>query len=63
MEIQVSVRNVYGRELIYPENDAARLLCQLVGTKTLSRDQLRLARELGHEIVPVLGSAADLVSL
>lgn len=56
--ILVEVRSVYGNERIYPANLNAEMLCRLVGKKTLSREDLRIARELGHEVnerlVPVL---------
>lgn len=54
MEIQIEGRKVYGNTLIYPYNDAAKLLAELVGKKTLSYNDLRIARQLGHTIVPVL---------
>jgi len=54
MEIQIETRKVYGNTLIYPYNDAAKALAELVGKKTLSYNDLRIARQLGHDIVPVL---------
>ena len=51
MEIQITVRNVYGNNLIYPYNDAAKVLAQIAGTKTLSLAHLELARNIGHKIV------------
>lgn len=53
MEIEVTVRNVYGNELIYPVNDAAKTLAEIAGTKTLKPDTLSLARKLGHMVVEV----------
>lgn len=50
MEIAVTFRNVYGNELIYPANDAAKLLAEIAGTKTLSRHAICLAERLGHTI-------------
>jgi hypothetical protein len=53
MKIEVQVKSVYGKSLIYPANAAAEKLAALVGAKTLSLAQLQLARGLGHEVVEV----------
>lgn len=50
MKLQVEVRKVYGVDMIYPANEAARILAALVGNKTLNNKQLELARALGHTI-------------
>jgi len=50
MEIIVTVRNVYGNELVYPVNDAAKALAEIAGTKTLSHHALCLAERLGHTV-------------
>lgn len=55
MEIQVTVRNVYGNELIYPVNKAAHDLAELARTKTLSCRTLECAETLGHVINEVGG--------
>lgn len=49
--ILVRFDRVYGRVSCYPVNPAAALLAQIAGTKTLSPMVLRMARELGHELV------------
>jgi hypothetical protein len=48
--ILVEVRNVYGRELIYPANLNAARVCALLCKKTLSRSDLAILKELGHEV-------------
>jgi len=53
MKLEVEVRKVYGVDLIYPANDAALKLAELVGNKTLNLRQLELAKALGHEVVEV----------
>jgi hypothetical protein len=46
--LQVSVRNVYGNTVIYPENDVAKAIAALAGTKTLTPAALGIAtRQLG----------------
>lgn len=65
--IQVAVRSSYGNERIYPTNADAVLLTRLVGTKTLSLDNLRTAFAMGHKIQLVDGFsshiARDIVEL
>lgn len=51
--IEVRVKIVYGRERIYPVNEAARLLCDMLNTKTLDVKVLKTMQTLGHEVVQV----------
>lgn len=51
MKIEIEIRNVYGKPTIYPANQAARDLAELVGAKTLQNRHLALAERMGHEIV------------
>jgi D-alanyl-D-alanine carboxypeptidase len=46
-QIEVFVRNVYGTYKIYPANEAATLLAEIAGTKTLSKEVLAKAEKLG----------------
>jgi hypothetical protein len=48
--VLVEVRNVYGRETIYPANDNAERLAAIAGAKTLQLRHLELARGLGLEV-------------
>lgn len=50
MEIQVSIRNVYGITKIYPANEAARNVAKIAGTKTLSLAMIDATKALGHTI-------------
>lgn len=55
MLVQITITQKYGRELIYPVNDAAKALAFIAGTRTLHPEAIRLAQTtLGHtiEIVP-----------
>ena len=56
MTIQIEVRNVYGKEAIYPANETAKTFARIAGTKTLLRETLRLAQSLGYtvEVAPTL---------
>jgi len=50
MFITVSVRNVYGNDLVYPADDSAALFASLVGAKTLNIAQLRTIKALGYSV-------------
>lgn len=51
--IQVFTRTVYGTTMIYPANEAAEILAQIAGTKTLSQCDLSLAKKLGLTVEQV----------
>ena len=53
MEIQIMMKNVYGKELIYPANEAARLFCKLTAKRTFDINDLRTIKALGYSIVHV----------
>ena len=44
-------KNVYGNELIYPDNMIAKLLIDLTGKKTAGAADLRIIKRLGYEVV------------
>lgn len=48
--IYVTVRNVYGNDLVYPACEKSRLLAELAGRKTLTPSDLRTIRELGYDV-------------
>ena len=49
-EIRVVVKNVYGTDKVYPYCMKARNFAEIAGTKTLTRDTLRLVRLLGYQV-------------
>lgn len=51
--IEVEVKSVYGNLMIYPANEAAKLVAAIAGTKTLSNANLAYAERLGFEIKEV----------
>ena len=55
INVIVQARNVYGREALYPVSPAAQHLASIAGTKTLSRDNLRHAAEMGCTVVVTAG--------
>jgi hypothetical protein len=50
MTIQVTIRNVYGNELIYPVCDKAKALAHLTGKKTLSHYNVQTIKRLGYTV-------------
>lgn len=53
MKIQVSIKPGPGRDLIYPECETAKLLCQLIRQKSFSENDLVIVKRLGYEIEDV----------
>ena len=49
-EIRVVVKNVYGTDKVYPYCTKARHFADIAGTKTLTRDTLRLVKLLGYQL-------------
>lgn len=47
MQATVRIKNVYGNETIYPENELAQNIARLAGTKTLTRQAIKVARDMG----------------
>lgn len=50
MSIKVQVREVYGRELIYPACKTSKLLVELTGCKTWTQDNLRIVERAGIRV-------------
>jgi hypothetical protein len=51
--MQVEVKSVYGKELVYPANQIARQFALLTGQKTFSHDQLAVIESMGYTITQV----------
>ena len=51
MEVIVTIKNVYGNELIYPVCEHAKLCAQLTGTKTLSQRSVDTLKQLGFKFI------------
>lgn len=45
--IQVEIKSHFGNERIYPTNQEGKTLARMVGSKTLTRETIALAKELG----------------
>ena len=51
MNIKVTVKNVYGNDLVYPLCRKARSFTRLLGKKTLSPWELKVIQGLGYRIL------------
>lgn len=51
MQLEVLLNNWWGRELFEPVNENAKTLCQLLKRKTLTKDQLKLCKDAGWDVV------------
>lgn len=61
--IEIEVRSVYGNDLIYPINDAAKALARIAGKKTLSVQNIKDACAIGLEVVEVNRAYAPIANL
>lgn len=57
MEIHIRRKEVYGKMLYYPFCDKAITFCVMLGTKTLSRQNLELIEKLGFTIIEMVATA------
>ena len=48
--INVEIKNVYGNDLIYPINENGMKFARLLKKKTLTKDELKIIKELGFTI-------------
>lgn len=56
--LEVEIRNVYGKGLLYPVNDVAKLFAKLLDVKTFSRQQIADIRSLGYVVGQVVAEVA-----
>ena len=53
MKIQITIKNVYGKELIYPMCKTSKVFSDIAKTKTLSIEVLRSLKSIGYTITEV----------
>ena len=58
MHITVSVRSVYGNDLVYPADDQATLFARLINAKTFNAGQIETIRALGYAVHVASGRIA-----
>lgn len=50
MELRIEVKNIYGREMIYPACEKSKLFALLAGNRTLTTDVLAIIKQLGYSL-------------
>ena len=50
MNVQITIKSVYGRETIYPACKLAQGFAKLAGTKTLTEDAIRIIIAMGFKV-------------
>jgi copper chaperone CopZ len=50
MKITIQIKNVYGKEAIYPICEKGKIFAEIAGTKTLTRQTIQQIKSLGYEI-------------
>lgn len=50
MKLVIEKRCVYGNEMYYPACDTSSQFCLLLGTKTLTKDKLKIIKDMGLTI-------------
>jgi len=46
----ITIKNVYGKEMVYPACPVTEIIASIAKTKTLSDNDLSAIRKLGYEI-------------
>jgi hypothetical protein len=52
--VQVEIRNVYGRNMLYPVNQTAYAFAALLGVKTFNKQQVQGMKDLGYVVGQVV---------
>jgi len=47
MQMSLTIREVYGKQVAYPADETAELFARIAGTKTITQDTLELINQLG----------------
>lgn len=53
MTIQVKIKQVYGKDTIYPVCEKAKLFADMANQKTLTDKEVNLIKQLGYSIAVV----------
>lgn len=49
-KINLVSKSVYGKEMLYPNCEHSRVLCEIMKSKTVPEHQVNLIRELGYAV-------------
>lgn len=53
MQIEIEIKNVYGKINIYPINAEAKVFAELLGQKTLTLRDIAIIKTLGYKVKKV----------
>lgn len=56
--LKITIKCVYGNELIYPACEQSKKLASLLGTKTFTRAKVEELKAIGFSFMVVLAAAA-----
>tara|TARA_R110000868_G_scaffold92457_4_gene256615 strand:+ start:2734 stop:2916 length:183 start_codon:yes stop_codon:yes gene_type:complete len=56
MNLNVTIKSVYGNDNVYPACDASKLFAAIAGTKTLSYSSRHLLRRAGYVLLDQAGN-------
>ena len=59
LNVEYIIRDVFGTETRYPANDAARLICELAGTKTITAAMRTAVLAYGGTMTQVMRPTAQ----
>lgn len=62
MQIEIEIKNVYGKINIYPINAEAKVFAELLGQKTLTMDNLALIKLLGYKVKKIENEELDYIT-
>jgi len=51
--ISVKIKQVYGKETVYPACKQSEIFAQLARQKTLTKREINLIKDLGYEIIVI----------
>ena len=48
MKLEIQIKNIYGRDVVYPVCEKAQLLTRLSGNRTLTDEAIAVIKKLGY---------------
>jgi hypothetical protein len=51
MELLIEIKNIYGREMVYPICEKSQLLTRLSGNRTLTEEAIAVIKGLGYTFI------------
>jgi len=51
MELLIEIKNIYGRDVIYPICEKSQLLTRLSGNRTLTEEAIAVIKRLGYTFI------------